>query len=417
MTIRLARHVLADPLSAPGIGPRMTTELAATWLVWDACVAGKRRVDLHPLMVSEGAWDEACRVAERAAALVARMATRAATDPEERARYRFHDDVETLAAASREAGKTNDLVRVDLLASASGRLVACEVNADCPGGYNEVVALPRLARASGWTAGRDPSTVVGELVDRLVALSGGPGSPRGLVALVFATGYAEDLQICALLERLIRERGGRARRVSPTQLTGGEGDTVQVRGERVAVLYRFYPVEYMAGQANIPAIARAVRAGTLRTLSSFATAHAQSKLAMARAFVHEPQEARELFAETWAMRDVERAHVLEEHAAWVVKRDLSRVGDHVLVGASMARGDFAGALDEVKDAEELDGDVWIAQRFVPQAPVPTPWGPRWLTFGVYVMDGRACGAFARLAEGLTCSHDALVVPVFVEEAA
>lgn len=407
--LRLAPLPVADALSAPGVA----NELAARFLIWDANVGGQRRIDLHPLVLSAARWEEACRVAERASALVLRMADRAAEEATERARYRFHPDVELLASASREAGDADALVRVDLLLAEDGRFVACEVNADCPGGHNEVLALPRLARASGHVGGYDPSTVVDALAARLVALSGGPGSPRGVIALVFATGYAEDLQVCALVERLVHARGGRTRRVPPTALRAGAGGAIEAWGERVSVLYRFYPVEYMAEQRNVPAIAQAVRRGELRTVSSFAVAHAQSKLAMARAWVHEPSAAREIFPETAALPDVPHADLLADHASWVVKRDLSRVGDHVLVGRTMSREDLAECLDEVREAE-ADGDVWIAQRFVPQAEVATPWGPRWLTLGVYVHDGRACGAFSRLSRDLLCSHDALVVPTFVE---
>ncbi len=415
--LRLAVLATPDPLGTGALGRAMTTELHARFFVWDAFVSGKRRVDVHPLVLSAGRYEEACRVAERAAALVARAADRAAVDPAERARYRFHDDVEALADASRGAGDLLTLARVDLLLSDTGALVACEVNADCPGGHNEVLALPHLARASGHRGGRDPSTVVGQLADELVRASGGRGSPRGVVALVYATGYAEDLQVCALVERLVVERGGRTVRVPPTAIRGRLAGSVEARGERVAALYRFYPIEYMAGQRNVAAIASAVRRGELRTVSSFASAHAQSKLAMARALVQAPGEAASVFPATFAVSEVAKETLARDRASWVVKRALSRVGDHVLVGAQMSDEDFAAALDDVAASEAEDSDVWIAQRFVPQASVATPWGPRWLTLGVYVMGGRACGVFARLAGDLLCSHDALVVPVFVEQAA
>jgi hypothetical protein len=59
------------------------------------------------------------------------------------------------------------------------------------------------------------------------------------------------------------------------------------------------------------------------------------------------------------------------------------------------------------------GEVWIAQRFVPPGHVPTPWGPRCLTLGVYLLDGAFFGYLARLTAVSHCSHDALVVPDFV----
>ena len=56
--------------------------------------------------------------------------------------------------------------------------------------------------------------------------------------------------------------------------------------------------------------------------------------------------------------------------------------------------------------------MWLAQRFVRQRTVPTPWGNRYLTLGAYVQNGRFVGYFARITPRSHVSHDALCVPVF-----
>lgn len=409
---RVEPLAVADPLGLPSL----EHELQHGWLVWDAWVAGRRRVDLHPFVLSAEKHREAMDTAQRAWALVSAAAERAAADPAEAARYRLHPDVERLAAASRAAGDAGSVARVDLLLRDDGRFVACEVNADCPGGYNETLALPRLARAAGLRRGVDPTHVAGRLADWLVDRSGGPGSPKGIIALAYATAYAEDLQVCALLERLVVERGGRAARIAPTMLRPSSRDAgIEVRGERVAVLYRFYPLEWMAGQKNIDALARATASGALVSMSSFTCIHAQSKLAMARAFAHDPDEAAAVFPETAAFSELRRERFDAEREAWVLKRDLSRVGDHVFVGALTPAEEFREIVAEIADAEAELAQVWIAQRFVPQAAIETPWGPRLVTLGVYLLDGVFAGYFARLSPTSHCSHDALVLPVFVDE--
>jgi hypothetical protein len=416
MSVRLEPLPCADPLSLGSL----ESDLVHRWLVWDAWTAGRRRVDLHPLVLEPAAHREAIAVASSAWELVRRGGERALEDADERARYRFHPDVERLAEAARAGGDRGAAVRVDLLLREDGHFLACEVNADCPGGYNETVALPRLARQAGLgpetPALRDPTTVAPRLADRLVAASGGPGSPRGLIALVFATGYAEDLQVCAFLERLVRERGGRTVRVSPTALAASrEGDAVVVRGQRVSVLYRFYPLEYMAEQRNVDVLVRATETGALASVTSFASIFAQSKLAMARAFALDPAAAGRTFPETVALADIGRDRIAAERERWVVKRDLSRVGDHVFVGALLSDGELGEVLTEIDLAEASGGQAWIAQRYVPQAPIATPWGPRLVTLGVYLLDGAFAGYFARLSPTSLCSHDALVLPVFVRE--
>jgi glutathionylspermidine synthase len=405
--MNVVRASAGDPLAMP----EMLLELEQRWMVWDRCVAGARRVDVHPLVLSERNHEEAIRISEAAAALVARAADRAAADPAERAKYKLHPDMERLAESARRGGDATALVRVDLLLRDDGRFVACEVNADCPGGHNETLALPRIAKMAGFRDGRDPTTVVHRLVDRLVQLSGGRGSPRGLVAIVCATAYAEDLQVCALVERLVKERGGRAVRM-PATAPKELGDGVGFRGERISVLYRFYPLEYMEEQNNVAALARATERGQLASVSAFSVIHAQSKLAMARAWHAEPEAARDVFPETFSFCDRDGSAIARERADWVVKRDLSRVGDHVVVGALETDENFRATLDGVAAAEK-DGEVWIAQRFVPPGYVTTPWGPRCLTLGVYLLDGAFVGYLARLTTASHCSHDALVVPVFV----
>jgi hypothetical protein len=85
------------------------------------------------------------------------------------------------------------------------------------------------------------------------------------------------------------------------------------------------------------------------------------------------------------------------------------------VGALASPGEFREVVAEIADAERDLGQVWIAQRFVPQASIPTPWGPRLVTLGVYLLDGVFSGYFARLSPTSHCSHDALVLPVFVDD--
>jgi hypothetical protein len=182
----------------------------------------------------------------------------------------------------------------------------------------------------------------------------------------------------------------------------------------VSVLYRFYPLEYMCGQKNIDVLAAAVERGQLVGYSSFAHIYAQSKLAMARAYAHDATETLTAFPETYSFQEMTRAQLMAERTEWVVKRDLSRVGDHVYVGALTPADEFSQILDEVQAVAHEQS--WIVQRFIPQRPIRTPWGNRLITLGAYVIDGAFAGYFARFSPTSHCSHDALVLPVFVREA-
>jgi glutathionylspermidine synthase len=387
-----------DPLREASLA----RELAQQFLVWDAFVAGRRRVDVHPLVLPAAMHDAAVCAAEGVVRAVGEIAWRAHDDDGERARYGFDDDVVRLAAASHAAGDGASLMRVDLLLDERGTWKACEINADCPGGHNESLGLPRLARSAGFLAGHDPTHLVARLVARLRAMAEG-----GPVGILHATGYSEDLQVCALVARELQRAGTRAILAPPTapRLRGGN---LCIHGETVRALYRYFPTEWMSGQRNVPDIARAVAFGRVRTLTSFAHVYTQSKLAFARAW---QAGARTFLPETHDVLDVPRDILVRDRSAWVVKRAMGRVGDEVFVGDLFGGDDWPAAVDGAR-ALAAKGEAWIAQRFVRQRPIPTPWGDRLVTLGAYVLDGRFAGYFARITPFSHVSHDALCVPVF-----
>ncbi len=400
---------------------RVLRELRERWLVWDAFVGGQPRVDLRPLVLSPALHRAAVTASEAVARAVGRAAAMAHDDDDERARYGFDADVLRLAAASRAAGDEASLVRVDLLLGADGGLHACEINADCPGGHNEAAGLAALLRASGYRAAIDPSDNLAAITGAIMAIATREDGSRGAVALLHSTAYAEDLQVCALLQRALARAGVLAVLASPTApVRTGRG--LAVGDVEVSALYRYFPTEYMAGQRNVGAIADAVRAGQVRTLTSFAHVFAQSKLSLARAWARlgclgaaDAAAVRAHVPESREVGDVPRAELVGDRTGWVVKRALGRVGDQVFVGPIVDDASWADLVDEVL-ARRAAGERWIAQRAVPQRAVRTPFGDRLVTLGVYVLEGRFVGYFARLTEESHCSHDALCVPVLVDRA-
>ena len=400
--------------------PGIVTSLAHDYLIWDAFLGGQKRVDLHPLVLSKELAESAERTAVMVVKSIDEIANRALESDAEAALYRLAPEVAMLASASHAGNETSALMRVDLLLGSDDQWFACEVNADCPGGHNEAYGLPRLTRSLGYRNGHNPTRVLEELANELIALSGGKGSPKGIVAITFATAYADDLQVCALVERAVRDRGGRVARV-PFPALKEDGDGIAFRGERVAVLYRFLPLEFMEGGRNVDAIGRALEKGTLKSVSRASAIYAQSKFAFARGWAladeMPPQVGRAIeryLPESYDLHEMTDAQLLSARKDWVLKRAFGRVGDEVLVGALHEDEEWAHSLKLVR-AHAAIGEVWIAQRFVPQMPLATPWGEMLVTLGVYVLDGRAQGYFARVTRESHVSHDALVIPVFVAD--
>jgi Glutathionylspermidine synthase preATP-grasp len=407
VTARVERLALADPLAEADL----QGELARKYFVWDAFVGGERRVDIHPLVLSRRLHDDAVLAAENVVRLVGAAAARSHADPEEAARYGLHSDVLRLAAASHSKGDDAGLVRVDLLLGDDGVWRSCEINADCPGGHNEAFALPRLARAAGYSRGRNPTILMRALASRIEELATDADGKRGAVGLIFAT-------VCAFVKRALEERGIKAILAPPTAPRYRNGK-LMIGSTEIRALYRYSPAEYMEGQSNVPDLVEAILAGKVRTISSFSQIFMQSKLAFARAWSgaaerFSPADSALLAAHvpaTFEVCEIDPARLAIERNDWVIKRALGRVGDEVFVGSLTAPADWGPLIADVR-ARVAKGETWIAQRFIPQRAIATPWGPRLVTLGAYVLDGSFVGYFARLTRDSHVSHDALVLPVF-----
>jgi uncharacterized circularly permuted ATP-grasp superfamily protein len=223
------------------------------------------------------------------------------------------------------------------------------------------------------------------------------------------------------VQRMLRSRGTRALLVSPMAPRFDTGE-LRVGAEIVRAMYRYFPTEYMDDNPNVDGICHAVRTGRVRTLSSFSHMYTQSKYAFARAWAQEPTldsadraVIRQHIPQSFDLSAVSRERLLAERAEWVLKRAYGRVGDEVFVGPLFDDEDWLSTVDAVI-AMRAAGDSWIAQRFVRQRTIPTPWGERFVTLGAYVLDGRFVGYFTRITPESHVSHGALCVPVFTEAA-
>jgi hypothetical protein len=204
----------------------------------------------------------------------------------------------------------------------------------------------------------------------------------------------------------------------------GSDATLWVRRTPVAALYRFFPTEYMEGQRNLDDLVTSVRSGQTRTLSSFGQIYTQSKQSFARAWAlahrgelssADEQTLARYIPDSRELPEVPPGQLIAEQPHWVIKRAMGRVGDEVFVGALLDPSDWAGLIDHLTALyRERPLERWIAQRFIPQRPLPTPFGDQLVTLGVYLLDGQFVGYFARLSPHSHVSHDALCVPVFVQ---
>lgn len=287
-------------------------------------------------------------------------------------------------------------VRYDFHLTTDGWRIS-EVNSDVPGGFLEATALPRLMgeHYSGAVAAGDPTdALVDRIADRL------RDSPRPTAALVHATAYSDDRQVMVFLQRALAARGGDGVRgvlCAPNHLrwpaAGGRAafDSGIAAGAPDLIL-RFYPGEWLPNLRRTTDW-RAFFAGSLTPQSNPPTALlTQSKrLPLLWDRLACPAAAwRRYLPET---RDPRDAPLRAEPEAWVLKPALGRVGDMVAIRGVSAATDVKKAARWARLAPR----GWIAQRRFEAIPVETAEGPRYPCIGVFVIDGRAAGAYGRLA--------------------
>jgi hypothetical protein len=95
---------------------------------------------------------------------------------------------------------------------------------------------------------------------------------------------------------------------------------------------------------------------------------------------------------------------------WLLKSALCNTGDTVSIRELMSSRHWIRTRMEVL----LRSGHWIAQRRFESLPVATPIGPRHACLGVYTVNGKAAGAYARISEKPLIDFAATDVALLVE---
>jgi glutathionylspermidine synthase len=280
-----------------------------------------------------------------------------------------------------------------------------EANTDVPGGFNEGSGFARLLAPSfpGSEPAGDPAGRLAETV------------ASGTVALVHATAYTDDRQVMVYLARELEMRGCRALLAAPDHLRWRDGrawiESEWFQGELDAIV-RFFPAEWLP---NLPRASgwRHFFHGGKTPVSNPATALlTQSKrVPLVWDRLETPLPAwRRLLPET---RDPRETDWKRNPGGWVLKPALGRVGDGIgLIGATPE-----------KEWKQIRRDVrwsprwWAAQRKFTAIPMKVAGEEVYPCIGVYTIDGRAAGAYGRVARKPIINHLAQDAAVLVEEEA
>ncbi len=281
-----------------------------------------------------------------------------------------------------------------------------EVNSDVPGGFAEAsdfTAAMAVHFPPTQPAG-DPGSV---WADAIARTAGG-----GRVALLAAPGYMEDQQIMAYLARKLAARDCPAHPAGPAQLQWRNGiahlDSEWFSGELAAVV-RFYQGEWLPRLPRRCGWQNFFRGGRTPVGNPGCAVISESKrfplvwdrlqtpLRLWRALLPESSDPRSV---SWRKSD-----------EWVLKAAMSNNGDDVHIRELMSPRDWRRADWSVR----LFPKNWVAQRRFQSLPLPTPDGPVYPCIGVYTIDGRAAGAYARYSARPLIDYAAVDVALLITD--
>jgi hypothetical protein len=356
---------------------------------WDPQVGDESTLSAFPLVLKSSAWKRMARQAEQLAEETIAAEEEISRRPElmsrlglPRALRRVLEE-KTPPTASRAR-----VMRFDFHPTTEGWRIS-EVNSDVPGGYTESSHFTEMIAREFPRLG--PAGNPGDVWSDALASA---ARPSGLIALLSAPGYLEDHQVVAFLAARLRERGCRPYLAKPQQIVWRDGlaslETSCYRGPLDAIV-RFFQAEWLAklpGTCGWKYFFRGARTSVANPALAVISESKRFPLLWDKVSVALPTW-RALLPETRDPRDAPWS--CDE--GWILKTAMCNTGDTVSVREWMPTREWT----RTRMAVHLAPGNWVAQRRFESVPVSTTIGRRHVCLGVYTVNGRAAGAYARFS--------------------
>jgi glutathionylspermidine synthase len=342
-----------------------------------------------PLVIDAGTWRALATAAEDLAREARGAEEELLARPELRARLGLPRRLSCLFGVAAPTPSGPRLSRFDFHPTDDGFRIT-EGNTDVAGGLIESSGVSTLMARSYpalCTAGDPAGALAGAMRARV-----GPG---GRVGLLHLTQYTEDRQIMLYLASRLGEQGVATCLFDATQLRfqGRSAEALIHTGRtRLDLVFRFLPAEWMERLPAATRWPRAIVSGrTPFTNPGFAILSQSKRLPLVWSELSTPMPAwRTFLPETCSPDDAPSGY----GGDWVIKPALGYEGDRVAVAGVTLPERY----EEIAGEASRDPRRWVAQRRFLAKPIHTPVGPRYPSVGVYVIDGRAVGAYGRLAK-------------------
>lgn len=388
------------PLSEPEISDLINT-LCFRYYKWDAEACGKRLVMSESLVLTRAEHERVVAICERFDAILGKLEHALLQRPDLLVQLGIPANV--LDIIRDEPEQDLQLTRHDVFLTPDGRWMVSEFNEDVPGGFNEANGVPELLGPSLRGLGFEGS-LRAAIVEAL--------SPYEHIALLYATGYAEDLQHMLIIKKWLEADGHTTELAAPSHMQASWRGT-KCFGRRCDAAFRFYPGEWFQWLENLSDWKRI--SPRLPMMNPLRRLIRQSKRLYA--FWRDPdllsaEDIAFIAEHTPASQPFEQIDAIEDRSRWVLKNAFGRMGDTVIMGNLAKEKDWN---DSVAAARRKPTE-WLLQERFDVAPMQDGGQPFYPSLGVYLVNHAFAGYYSRAAHHPFINHEAYHVATVVESA-
>jgi glutathionylspermidine synthase len=362
-----------------------------------------------PLVLTKAAWKELLDLAQKLAAesmaaeaeLIQRPNLHSILDLPGEVQKAWRNQSKVKVGTSKDVR----IIRFDFHFTPEGWRIS-EANTDTPGGWIEASGYTRemMQHYQGYQMTGDPPHALATAIRERVV-------PGTLVALIHATAYTEDRWMMVYLARMLETEGVGSCLISPSQLKWQDGRatiaTDWQRGE-AGYLVRFFPAEWLP---NLPRNSRWENYFTHCQVP--ASNPTPALLIQSKRFplvwdkLSTPLPTwKALLPDTRDIRKVDNP----EDGRWIFKPVFGRAGENVIIRDVATQKEWSKV---VRKARRNPAD-WIAQRRFQTLPVVVNGSAWYPSIGVYTVDGKVAGIYARIASQPVINDTAKDIAVLIE---
>lgn len=299
------------------------------------------------------------------------------------------------------------LMRFDFHPTANEEWALSEVNRDVPGGFAEASTLPIIAGQFFKASVPFEKNVIHLLSDQLEKKN----SKEKKVAFVLCTSYTDDMQVMKSIAQNLKLKGIPYIFIAPDHIRWQKDGPVSIaegqEGE-IGAIVRFYPAEWM------PVLPSASEWPNFFSHTVPAANHASAVITQSKRLpLIWDQLGVEMPAWKQFLPETKEASVAlkDKKNAWVLKPALGRVGEGITVPNTMTTKEFS----RIRWSARLFSREWLSQRlFIAKELLNSRNVAQYLCIGVFVVDGKACGFYGRIADKPRINLYAQDIPALIQ---